>query len=540
MRIGAAVLAVLAVAGGVAAAPGAAAATASDHCANAGAVKVPGADKQRVDCLDDLSASTLALSDHSDRSDWQTLHSQASKNPPAGAGIQVDGYFPDDSTTNGTHGWNHDSQFVIRLPDHWNGGLVVTGAPGVRKQYSADYVISDWVLAQGYAFAATDKGNTGSSFFENGKRSAPGQAVLEWHDRVTELARAAKTVVAQRYGRAPARTYMTGISNGGYLTRWQLEHHPELYDGGVDWEGTLFLANGPNLFTYLPTALKNYPKYAATGDQAAHDAMIAAGFAPGSEPLWLYHYLVYWDLTQRVYREEFDPGYDGATKAGYAFCPGGAGIRGCDADYDYASRPQAVKDAVGSVSLTGRIGRPMLTLHGDLDALLPIRTDSDVYTRMIRDAGRGSLSRYYVIGGGTHVDSLYDEHQDLLRPILPCYRAAFTAMTRWVETGAAPPRSQTVPKPTSGDVANTCPQLSTAAAPAGRATGSGGQQAGSGSNGPNGSSGQGAGSGSTTSGSVASGSRQLAATGPAPVLPGAALVLVAIGGVAATLARRRA
>ena len=61
----------------------------------------------------------------------------------------------------------------------------------------------------------------------------------------------------------------------------------------------------------------------------------------------------------------------------------------CDAEYDYASRPQAVHDAVGSVSLTGRIGKPMITLHGDLDALLPIRTDSDVYNQMIDEGGPG-------------------------------------------------------------------------------------------------------------------------------------------------------
>ena len=30
----------------------------------------------------------------------------------------------------------------------------------------------------------------------------------------------------------------------------------------------LFTASGPNLFTYLPTALKHYPAYAATGSQA--------------------------------------------------------------------------------------------------------------------------------------------------------------------------------------------------------------------------------------------------------------------------------
>ena len=78
----------------------------------------------------------LATKDLSDASDWEGLHSQKTVNPPAGAGIQVDGYFPDDSTSNTHHGWNHDSQFVIRLPDHWNGRLVVSGAPGTRTQYA--------------------------------------------------------------------------------------------------------------------------------------------------------------------------------------------------------------------------------------------------------------------------------------------------------------------------------------------------------------------------------------------------------------------
>ena len=138
---------------------------------------------------------------------------------------------------------------------------------------------------------------------------------------------------------------MFGISNGGYLTRWQLENRPDLYDGGLDWEGTLFRAEGPNLLTYLPTALKNYPAYAATGDQAAHDAIIGAGFVPGSEFLWPFHETVYWDLTQRIYREEFDPTFDGDLKAGIPFCA--SGTPPCDADYDYASRPQSVKDADG-------------------------------------------------------------------------------------------------------------------------------------------------------------------------------------------------
>lgn len=51
---------------------------------------------------------------------------------------------------------------------------------------------------------------------------------------------------------------MTSIINGGCRTRWALEHHPELYDDGVDWEGTLFRPQ-INLFTFLPAALQHYP-----------------------------------------------------------------------------------------------------------------------------------------------------------------------------------------------------------------------------------------------------------------------------------------
>jgi predicted esterase len=437
-----------------------AAPAAAADCPNAAAVHVPGAEMQKAACLDDLTTAGTSTTGHTDPSDWAGLNASGTVNPSGVPGLQVDGYFPDTSTFNGENGWNHDSQFVIRFPNKWNGKLVITGAPGIRKQYAPDFVIGDWAVAQGYAYASTDKGNNGTQFYEDGVQ--PGDAVVEWNTRVTELARAAKEAVGQRYGRAPERTYMTGISNGGYLTRWQLENHPELYDGGVDWEGTLFTADGPNLFTYLPAALRNYPKYKATGDAAAHDAMIAAGFEPGSEFLWDDHYGEYWDLTQRTYREEFDPGYDGDLSAGIAFCQ--PGLPGCDADYDYASRPQAVKDAVARVSLHGTIGKPMLTLHGTLDALLPIRTDSDVYDGIVARAGKGALHRYYVIEHGNHVDGRYDLHPDRLRPILPCYRTAFSALTRWVEDGTAPPPSQFVPDARKGDEVNGCDLPSATAA----------------------------------------------------------------------------
>jgi hypothetical protein len=219
----------------------------SGHCARVDRLRVPGAQLQQAACLDELTTAGTVASGHTVEADWAGLTSASLPQPVGVPGIQLDGYFPDTSTTNPNHGWNHDAQFVLRLPDKWNGGLVVTGTPGNRRQYANDRAIADHVLARGFAFAATDKGNTGPTFYQDGTR--PGDAILEWHTRVTQLAIAARSVVAQRYGRPPGRTLAAGISNGGYLVRWQLEHNPWLFDGGVDWEGTLWTANGPNVFT---------------------------------------------------------------------------------------------------------------------------------------------------------------------------------------------------------------------------------------------------------------------------------------------------
>jgi predicted dienelactone hydrolase len=115
-----------------------------------------------------------------------------------------------------------------------------------------------------------------------------------------------------------------------------------------------------------------------------------------------------------------------------------------------------VKDAVRSVQLTGDIRKPMLTIHGSLDTLLPPKTDSNVYDRLINRAGRGQMHRYYRIEDGTHVDSLYNTYPDRLRPLLPCARKAFTKLTAWVERGSRPPGSDFYPRPTSGDLVNRC------------------------------------------------------------------------------------
>ncbi len=77
------------------------------------------------------------------------------------------------------------------------------------------------------------------------------------------------------------------------------------------------------------------PQTGRYGWQVAHTRtgivhLSDAGLAPGSEFLWPYHEQVYWDLTQRMYREVFDPDYDGAQEAGTPYCV--SGTPACDAD----------------------------------------------------------------------------------------------------------------------------------------------------------------------------------------------------------------
>ncbi|MFJ1704830.1 hypothetical protein [Kitasatospora sp. NPDC088346] len=91
--------------------------------------RVPGAERLVSHCLDDLTTAGLPAG-LTDAEDTKGLQAVGTVNPSHVPGVQLDGYFPDTSTTNALHGWNHDSQFVIRLPEHWNGGLVVAGPPG--------------------------------------------------------------------------------------------------------------------------------------------------------------------------------------------------------------------------------------------------------------------------------------------------------------------------------------------------------------------------------------------------------------------------
>src|SRR5207302_1446644 len=126
---------------------------------------------------------------------------------------------------------------------------------------------------------------------------------------------------------------------------------------------------GYNLFTYLPTSLAQYPGD-ILGVQSSVDALAAVGFNPQSQPLWAYHWGIYWGLTQKIYRLEFDPEYTGYTcsdplGAGPScVSPAALAVPPTDPDalYDYETRVvqnPAILARLQEVANTGNIQRPL-------------------------------------------------------------------------------------------------------------------------------------------------------------------------------------
>src|SRR5438105_7168981 len=180
------------------------------------------------------------------------------------------------------------ARFLLRLPNDWNGRLVVAGASGTRSEYNGDFAWSDYVVQQGYAYASQNKGvlnlrlvavqptppasdplacrlNPTSPVWVHFYDNDPGQQFTRWAQFMIQAGKLAQGGVMAAYNRPPRFTYAVGTSNGGYQVRRAVELAPHIFDGGVDWEGTFVDATPPNLLSDLPPAIKNYPPYAASG-----------------------------------------------------------------------------------------------------------------------------------------------------------------------------------------------------------------------------------------------------------------------------------
>src|SRR6267378_2418713 len=232
------------------------------------------------------------------------------------------------------------ARFLLRLPDDWNGRLVVAGASGTRSEFNGDFAWSDYVVQQGYAYASQNKGvlnlfivslssvtpppdplacrlNPASGVWVHFYDNDPAQPFTRWTEYMIKAAQLARDGVKAGYGQPPRHTYAVGTSNGGYQVRRAIESAPQLFDGGVDWEGTFVDQHAPNILTDLPPAILNFPDYVTSGFNAASTAaknIRGAGYPPdittGTLSLWQSYSNAFWEVTQCQWQKRLDPTYD--------------------------------------------------------------------------------------------------------------------------------------------------------------------------------------------------------------------------------------
>ncbi|HEV2977553.1 MAG TPA: 3-hydroxybutyrate oligomer hydrolase family protein [Casimicrobiaceae bacterium] len=390
--------------------------------------------------------------------------------PAAVPGLQVQGWFADDPS--------YEARFVLRFPDTWNGKLVVAGASGTRSEFNGDYAWSDYVLAKGYAYASQNKGmlnfwiSSPSSLTQPASdplacRVNPPMGALstlwvhfydndaqkpftQWTQYMLETAKLAQAAAMATYHHVPMRTYAVGTSNGGYQVRRAIETAPDLFDGGVDWEGT-YISPIENILVDLPPAIGNFPAYVAANydpNSAAAQHIRAAGYPPDivqrdgsgnvTASLWKNYYIDFWEVTACQWQERFDPSYATYT----------AGL----GNYDYQSRrTPAVAAAITAVTTTGKIKKPLITVAGTMDALLPIERQARAYEAAVNASHKGDNDernapyRLYEVQNGNHIEA-YAHAFPALRVIQPHAQQAFDLLVAHVESNAPLPPSQCIPK----------------------------------------------------------------------------------------------
>jgi hypothetical protein len=383
-------------------------------------------------------------------------------------GIQINARIADDPLG--------QARFLLRLPDDWNGRLVVAGASGTRSEFNGDFAWSDYVVQKGYAYASQNKGtlnltlsssadplacrlNPSSATFVHFYDNDPQSLFTRWAQFMAEGAKLARRGVEARYGREPRYTYAVGTSNGGYQVRRAVESYPELFDGGVDWEGTYVDAGAPNLLTDLPPGILNFPDYVTSGfnaDSTAAKNIRAAGYPPdlvsGTTSLWGLYNSQFWEVTQCQWQKRLDPTYDTY----------GAGT----GTYNYIAR-LSVSDVganMAAFATTGRIQRPLITVAGTMDELLPIDHHARAYARKVAaaaagdgdgdddhgHAGKGERGRHpayrlYEVQNGNHIETFQVTFPQL-ELIEPHAQRALDLLVDHVEHNGTLAPSQCIPR----------------------------------------------------------------------------------------------
>lgn len=340
------------------------------------------------------------------------------------------------------------SVYQIEMPEKWNREVVyyAHGFAGFGTEVAVDpppRALREQLIAGGYAWAA-------SSYSENGYTPGIG----------ADDTLALKRFFEEKYGK-PARSYLVGASMGGNVVTLSLEHFSNEYDGALAVCGAVagesqidFLTSwvalaeftsgvkipigegskdiGAILLQQLPKALGSPDAPTERGRQFASAVRMLTGgprpfFAEGFKDQYVLNFgLALLDpdrkLTSSAAATNTDVNYTIEAGLGLTGAQLNAGIRRFKADAS-ARDAQAHPDAVPT---SGKISRPLLTLHGTGDLFVPI-SQEQLYRQRVDAAGKGELLVQRAIRSGGHCKFSAEE-----------LTAAFTDLVGWVKDGKKP------------------------------------------------------------------------------------------------------
>ena len=350
------------------------------------------------------------------------------------------------------------AQYEFRVPDNWNGDLVVWVHGILDPALPVDLLpdstqglggLRDGLLARGYAFAY-------STFSENG------YAVKDGVQRTHQL----RGLFMSKFGK-PEHTFLYGISMGAGITVALLEKFPKQYDGAVCQSGLIggglpefqYLANGRILYDVFYSSGAFIPNpYQLPGDAGhpvtlpfsfgspAYDGvlgnLIAGGpllihyaqtaqmpFADPTEAFYsamsvlgfnvLYmeeafsrtHDRLPFDNTQTAYHDPLSPSYDPLINS--------------LADR-FSSSPDAINYIDHYYSPTGMINAPVYTIHTTRDPVVPIWHES-LFAGKVAAAGRSEFLAQKSYDRWGHSTFTTQERLE-----------AFDALIEWIATGVKP------------------------------------------------------------------------------------------------------
>jgi hypothetical protein len=331
-------------------------------------------------------------------------------------------------------------RFLLRVPERWNGGLVVAGTPGQRTEFACDLLFGDPLLARGYAYIASNKGNgdgavllqPGATFAVDGTpvprfflpggialalwQLAPGHTIEAWSDDFLALTDLAQELIAGLHGQAPDRVYAVGLSNGGYQVRRAIERS-DAFAGALTWNAVLWTPRY-NVLRYLPAAI-------AALEAQRPEELLALGIPPdvvGTDGSSLYqrNLLTYYYLTGWLHAMQLDP----STSLAYGDTTDTEPAESWQArigTWRLEDAPRVVERIAGFAN-TGAIRCKLIELAAEFDHLVPPLVHEAPYGELVRAAGCAERRRSTVVPFAQHVDAWSE------LPEFPQMRTAYRQM----------------------------------------------------------------------------------------------------------------